>query len=369
MDLPERSPALPFLTRLLFGPVRFDADEEYLAFRFRFLCCVLIAGSMATWLFVLGDQFGSNPVDLHHVRSMQVYASASLLLWALLRGHKERYRWIAWVYLPLSLAEFASALIYANADELRILWCFINIPAVYLLLGRFAGGLVTAGTAIAVVVGNAWLQRPYSNAALMTATVALGYLGAFFHVYSSQSVSYFKRMRDANEVLRLQAATDPLTGVMNARAYHEACERWMLGAERRSAPCTLLFIDLDHFKAINDRHGHAAGDQVLCSVAETLRRLLRRSDLLGRVGGEEFAVFLPDTRLKDGTQLAEKLRMHLQQLEIPAGETLLRVTASIGVAGGPVTHGDLSALQARADSAMYAAKSAGRNRVHALQED
>lgn len=219
----DRRAALPALTQLLFGPVHFDANEEYLAFRFRFLCCVLIAGSLATWLFVLGDQCGGNPVDVHHVRSMRVYASASLLLWALLRGHKERYRGIAWAYLPLSLAEFASALIYANADELRILWCFINVPAVYLLLGRLAGGLVTVGTAIAVVAGNAWLQRPYSHAALMTAIVALAYLGAFFHVYSSQSVSYFKRMRAANEVLRTQATTDPLTGVMNARAYHEAC--------------------------------------------------------------------------------------------------------------------------------------------------
>lgn len=366
---PRLSPgtfATPVLTQLLFGRVRFEADEEYLALRFRFLACVLIAGSLATWLFVLGDQSGRNPMDPRHLRSMQLYAGASLVLWALLRGHKERYRWIAWLYLPMSLAEFGSSVLYANADELRVLWCFVNVPAVYLLLGRAVGGIVVLGTLLALVLGNDALQRPYSAAALMTASVGLLYLGAFFHVYSSQSVSYFKRMRHFNEVLRAQAATDALTGVMNARAYHDAVQRWVLGAERRHAPCCVLFVDLDHFKAINDRHGHAAGDAVLRTVAQSLQAQLRRSDLLGRIGGEEFAVFLPDTALSDGARLADKLRAGVEALRIATDAGELRVTASIGVAGGPARHQDVESLQARADAAMYEAKAAGRNRVTLL---
>lgn len=354
------------ISELLFGPARFSPDEEYLAFRFRFLACVLIAGALATGFFVLGDGVGRNPIDPRHLSSMRAYACASVLLWGLLRGHKERFAGVAWMYLLLSLGEFASALLYANADELRVLWCFVNIPAVYLLLGRHVGALVTLGTALALNLGNAYLQRPYSGAALITATVALGYLGGFFHVYTSQSISYFQRMRHFNEVLRTQAATDALTGVMNARAYHDAVERWVIGAERRKAPCCVLFIDLDHFKAINDRHGHAAGDAVLRRVARTLQSQLRRSDFLGRVGGEEFAVFLPDTAVPAGVQLAEKLRAGVEALRIATDAGELRVTASIGVAGGPARQPDIESVQARADTAMYQAKAAGRNRVTRL---
>lgn len=128
----------------------------------------------------------------------------------------------------------------------------------------------------------------------------------------------------------------------------------------------MLFVDLDHFKAINDTHGHAAGDEVLRTVAATLKSQLRRSDLLGRIGGEEFSVFLPDTDLDGARQVAENLRRAVQACQLEVDGRQLSITASIGVAVRTSGTQTLQALQQQADEAMYEAKKAGRNRVSTL---
>lgn len=126
----------------------------------------------------------------------------------------------------------------------------------------------------------------------------------------------------------------------------------------------VILLDVDRFKAINDGHGHEAGDEVLVQVAQLLRHHLRRSDNIARYGGEEFLVLLADGDLAGGRQLAESLRLALQQMDIAlAGGIVLRVTASFGVAkGGTDALGWRSLLRA-ADAAMYQAKAQGRDRV------
>jgi len=126
---------------------------------------------------------------------------------------------------------------------------------------------------------------------------------------------------------------------------------------------------LDPFKRINDTHGHAAGDEVLRVVAKTLGERLRGSDLLGRIGGEEFSVFLPDTPLQGAVQLAENLRLAVEQCCPDIGSTTLAITASIGVATRSHSAQSMDAIQQYADQAMYEAKKAGRNRVSTLQMD
>jgi diguanylate cyclase (GGDEF)-like protein len=163
------------------------------------------------------------------------------------------------------------------------------------------------------------------------------------------------------------AMHDPLTGVLNARAYYQTCDGLLLQLQRSGQDYAVLFVDLDHFKRVNDTHGHAAGDQVLKAAASCIGRNLRSSDWLGRVGGEEFSVFLPDTSLEAALQVAEKIRRSLELMEIPLEHgTLLRVTASLGVAARHPTLRNLAQLQAQADCAMYEAKKSGRNRVTAF---
>ena len=159
------------------------------------------------------------------------------------------------------------------------------------------------------------------------------------------------------------ARTDTLTGLLNRRAFSASLQAEIARSERHGWPLSVLLLDIDHFKSINDGHGHAAGDVVLAKVAASLLETSRNCDLVGRWGGEEFVVGLTSTSLEDARVGAERIRVALAALDIRS-ETGARipVTASVGVtAWEPGDH--LDPLIERADHAMYAAKSGGRNRV------
>jgi diguanylate cyclase (GGDEF)-like protein len=162
--------------------------------------------------------------------------------------------------------------------------------------------------------------------------------------------------------LRLVASVDALTGVMTRRAFVDAGRRDVARAVRYGRNLSCLMIDVDRFKAVNDTHGHAVGDIVLQDVAAICRLELRAGDYLGRIGGEEFAVILPETGTDEAFQVAERLRKAIaaEPAAGPAGD--IRVTASIGVASLGRPH-DLKTLMAHADEALYAAKKGGRNRT------
>jgi diguanylate cyclase (GGDEF)-like protein len=126
---------------------------------------------------------------------------------------------------------------------------------------------------------------------------------------------------------------------------------------------------LDHFKSINDTYGHAVGDDVLRAVAQTLQANVRRSDVVGRIGGEEFSVFLPNTQLPGAQQLAETLRVAVESIHIEVDGVRLKITASIGVAVKRFGQETMQAIQQHADQAMYEAKRGGRNRVSTFDSD
>lgn len=173
-------------------------------------------------------------------------------------------------------------------------------------------------------------------------------------------------LSDANERLRFLASHDALTGVLNTRAYYEVCDRLMCVALRDKKNFSVLFVDLDHFKGVNDTYGHDAGDAVLKATATQLQKSCRKCDVIGRVGGEEFSVFLPETDHVGAMTLAEKIRSGLENLLPPVHGKGLRITASIGVASNQDHHKAIADILRDADHAMYHAKSAGRNRVSSL---
>ena len=157
--------------------------------------------------------------------------------------------------------------------------------------------------------------------------------------------------------MKALAQTDHLTGLANRATFLNAAEQ-----SQAEQPGRILIIDLDHFKSINDNHGHGAGDRVLGRVAQTLRRCARAGDLVGRIGGEEFAVFLPGADDQAAAACAEAIRAgieHVMVFDPIAGP--IQVTASIGLAGQGCT--SLADAVLAADAAMYRAKRAGRNRV------
>ncbi len=251
------------LSRFLFGSISFGAKEEYRGFQFKFLAIVLLSGALFTGLFILGEYSHLNRLNSPHLYSMILFTLTALLLWWLLRGHKERFFTLAWIYEIACLLEYSSAIAFVPQDELRVLWLYTNIPGVYILLGERAGLGITLVTVVGLILGNTYLSAPYSPNAMATAVISLIYLALFFHIYTNRSISYFNRLRESYDRLHYLATHDSLTGVHNARAYYDLCDQQIQAAQCSGAAYSVLFVDLDHFKAINDTYGHATGDRVL----------------------------------------------------------------------------------------------------------
>jgi diguanylate cyclase (GGDEF)-like protein len=166
-----------------------------------------------------------------------------------------------------------------------------------------------------------------------------------------------------------RATMDRLTGVANRQSLLGALFAEIERAGRYERPLSVAFVDIDHFKAVNDTYGHAVGDVVLRGVAQTLQANLRASDLIGRYGGEEFMLILTETTVEDGAALTEKLRQLVQRLQFSVdGNPKLAVTISIGLAGGNGRQLRMDTLVRDADAAMYSAKSLGRNQTYIFAE-
>ena len=171
-----------------------------------------------------------------------------------------------------------------------------------------------------------------------------------------------RRVRGQNQTLAALSSIDGLSGLLNRMNWEAVVAAEFQRCRRIGHPSSLVMIDIDHFKVINDRYGHPVGDAVIRSIARTLRAALRGHDVPGRYGGEEFGVVLPGTDVKGATQLAERIRARIESAVLHS-ETGVRATASLGVAEFEVRDADHEDWIARADRALYAAKGAGRNRT------
>lgn len=234
---------------------------------------------------------------------------------------------------------------------------FRLIPAALLSVGdillvwNIENGLGTAdlrGVTLAIVIGN-----------VVGSTISV-------HLYTYRR-NQFKAQHEERlaraEVERL-ATLDSLTQVCNRRRFMELAQSEFQRFQRYQRRFSLLLMDLDYFKRVNDTFGHAAGDAVLRDFATLGRSLIRENDQLGRLGGEEFALLLPETAARDAGQIAERLRTHCEQMAVATRSGPLHVTISIGVTEVQLTDASVEDTLHRADEALYAAKAQGRNRVH-----
>jgi diguanylate cyclase (GGDEF)-like protein len=172
-----------------------------------------------------------------------------------------------------------------------------------------------------------------------------------------------EQRRGLEQELWALAHLDPLTALPNRRAFRDAAMLKLAEAQTAHRPCAMVTIDIDHFKRVNDAHGHSAGDTVLRRVADIIKALLRpNTDIAARMGGEEFAILLPDTDAESAMAFAEKLRRRVEQTVVAAGEQEIRATISLGIAMNRKTS-NLDDLINRADRALYTAKRSGRNKV------
>jgi len=182
---------------------------------------------------------------------------------------------------------------------------------------------------------------------------------------SLQTQHQVQEIKKENETLQIKATTDPLTTLANRARFNEFFEEQFARAYKLQRPLAILFIDIDHFKKVNDTHGHQAGDEVLRRVGKLLKLAVRNIDLAARYGGEEFALVLTETESNAAAQMADEIRQAIMGERITFEGKVLAITGSIGVAGTDRTRVFQSALQLTnaADRAVYAAKGAGRNCV------
>ncbi|MBQ0743445.1 MAG: GGDEF domain-containing protein [Pseudomonas sp.] len=243
------------------------------------------------------------------------------------------------------------------------------------LLAGFQRSLFWLWTLLWSVHGLIYLRRfflylldtAYTGAGSFQAAAeieSLNYMEGIAFVYGFTLLCIVLTTRSLQDALRLQAAIDPLTGLFNRRAFEESAIRMLVAGQRNGRPVSLLLMDLDHFKAINDDHGHKAGDGVLVKFAKHLVDHTRVPDLICRFGGEEFVVLLPDTSQEQARTLAERIRAEWEKVAIQSSRGDFRATVSIGLAEATLDEREnLYDLADRADQALYAAKQQGRNRI------
>lgn len=302
-------------------------------------------------------------------------------------------RWPLLVAPPVLVTGFVIAFIDNFPARVSFVGLVIGLQAVWALatalqrrdaaVGRGQWLLVAGlGLEAAVLSGRALLALSSTAVASgilqASALQTLTFLATFSVVLISSMGFVFMARDRADENNRIMAAIDPLTGVANRRSLISALDRDVSRAVRTREPIALMMVDIDHFKRVNDRYGHPVGDQVLCHVVNVLRGRVRAQDLVGRYGGEEFMVLLPDTTLLGAEQLARELCRAVAESRCRVGATegasdsrpesgggtSIAVTVSIGVFGGRLESGDSwDMLIAAADRALYQAKENGRNRV------
>jgi diguanylate cyclase len=279
--------------------------------------------------------------------------------------------------LPYGITLFTSSLVWG----LGVLWIITESELLYqvfcylFLLGMGGGaislysalrGMAIGAMLIVLLPATLWLMFQWHLAEVNLALAAILFMGVLIRsskVLSSALTTNFKlahRLAIAKQSAEHLANTDFMTGLINRRAFFDHGQVLSNYCERKQLPLSVAMIDADHFKQINDRYGHALGDAVLQHLATLLKNSLRKSDVCGRMGGEEFAILLPDTPLSEAIALAEKFCQSYAATPTISGGQLVTNTVSIGVACGGY---NIDRLLHCADQALYRAKSSGRNQT------
>lgn len=316
---------------------------------------LLLTISAGMIFFALNLAQGHRPLALAEIAMVvfSVYVLHSV-------RHSERIeRWAVIFLTPFCITMLFSMLLPTSSVTV-FLWVLIIPVLAHLLLGRRTG-LVVSCIFMAITAVIFWYRHQGQPEVLAASPVANTVLVAlcilvFSHVYE------VTRERSELRLLEL-AQTDALTGLPNRIRLKEVFERERKRAEREQKPFSLIVLDLDHFKAINDDHGHEAGDVLLRRVADSLRQCLRASDLPARLGGEEFGVLLPNTSAAQAAEVSEKIRSRIGSMAVVFEEKRLGVTLSGGIAELGTDGDSLRSLLRAADNRMYEAKAAGRNQI------
>lgn len=249
---------------------------------------------------------------------------------------------------------FACARSTFSRDEGIIGSFFWIASSLFLVMALFMVGRAYAAVKADVTVYDNFATWPINAYTFMLGAVSQFFISSLFVLMLSYRLS---------KKLESIATVDGLTGILNRRGLEDSALKMQGICKRINLSMAVLLIDMDHFKKVNDKHGHLFGDDVLRYLTKIISEILRSGDVLGRYGGEEFCVFLPNTNEKDASGLAGRIRAGIEQSLHTVNKVAIKGTVSIGVADSVRAGYDFKGLIAAADSALYAAKNSGRNRV------
>jgi diguanylate cyclase (GGDEF)-like protein len=344
-------------------PLPADPQGPFWRFRRGLLSAVLPIAALFAALFGVLFDLGLNDIGRFHANVDYVYATVSLaLLLALLAGWL-RQGLVLQLFLLASFLTFVSALVNVPIDQFRGIWFYLLVFVAYMLSGSAAGMAYTGASILAIAAAASAMELLLNDETLVSMVIGLLIFSLLSFVYARQTLCYAGLIESKNQELAYLANRDPLTGILNGRAYDETGEDLLAAVRHSGQPLALLYLDIDHFKAINDTHGHHVGDDVLVCMVRAISGVLRRSDIFARVGGEEFCVLLPGADRDTGLRLAEKVRAAVEAASCEVDGNRFTLTVSIGVSIRRDSDHALVDLEKRADQALYAAKQSGRNRV------
>lgn len=295
-----------------------------------------------------------SPYEVTSLLAIVLGAFVTYATWRCYLASRENFlRWLVLVFLGITLIYLLCIAIFAElsigfliSDLRKHLWWLAHA----ILL---AGFLLLSFVVVQAFQITRSLSTVFSKAEVMEQ----------LYEQQAQTREALASLETTNSRLRQQAATDWLTGVANRRHFMWHAKREIARARRNGTPLSLLCLDLDYFKQVNDTHGHQAGDEVLTHVAATLEKYMRPTDLLARVGGEEFQVLLPGADIEQARAVAERCRSAIHYLEIRFREKVLKVTVSVGCAQLGQDGNTMDSLIHAGDQRLYEAKEHGRNQV------
>jgi diguanylate cyclase (GGDEF)-like protein len=351
------------INNFLHSGFKFTADEDLLKFKFKMLNSIFIIVAFFSTLFAVMSDLGINDLGPIHTKVDYIYSFLTVILIFFLRSSKKNYNLASSILLFISLLAFTSALILVPQDEFRIIWFYLLIFAAYMIHGKRYGVLYTLASIMIILIANSFVELDLSPTAINSAVLGLIIGSIFSYVYSSKISNYEKSLKQKNTSLNILASTDYLTGIMNKRMFNEISEHYFQTAQQNNFNLTLLLLDLDHFKKINDSYGHQAGDMLLKHFVKTIKNVLNKSDIFARIGGEEFAILLSEINTNNAYSLADKIRQKIENLFFTYEGHNIFITTSIGISENNNKDNSFDDIFSRADMALYQAKNEGRNKT------
>ena len=351
------------LNSILYSGFTFDGNEDLLQFKFKMLNSIFIIVAFFSALFGILSDLGIHDIGPIHSKVNYAYSISMIVLIFFSRSSKKYYELTAHTLLITSLITFTSSLIFVPQDEFRMIWFYLLIFVAYIISGKTSGMLYTIASIVILLTTNFFVELYFSQTAIISSVLGL-IVGSFLaYTYTNKITQYENNLKQQNSTLRVLASTDHLTGIINRRIFNEISKHYFETAQKDHLNLTLLLLDLDHFKNINDTYGHQVGDDLLIQFVETIKKILTKGDIFARIGGEEFAILLSQMDRNDAYALAEKIRKEVENISMKHKGQNVFVRTSIGITQNSIKDSSFDDVFSRSDMALYQAKKEGRNRT------